>query len=105
MEPMLDLDEDHDAETWINDQTLGLVATSIKKGINLNPTIWEALAREDKRLWEEAMQKELEGLEAMGTWVITDLSQGVNTVDTWWVLKIKMDANLVPTKFKARLVV
>ncbi|SYW81527.1 uncharacterized protein UHO2_00051 [Ustilago hordei] len=58
----------------------------------------------DKRLWEEAMQKELEGLEAMGTWEVTDLPIGMNTVNTKWVLKVKTDANLVPTKFKARLV-
>ena len=40
----------------------------------------------------------------MDTWVVTDLPAGVNTIDTRWVLKIKTDANLVPMKFKARLV-
>ncbi|CCF54874.1 uncharacterized protein UHO2_02201 [Ustilago hordei] len=34
----------------------------------------------------------------------TNLPAGVNTIDTRWVLKIKTDANLVPMKFKARLV-
>ena len=40
----------------------------------------------------------------MGTWEVTDLPIGMNTVDTKWVLKVKTDANLVPTKFKARLI-
>lgn len=105
LEPTLDPDENHDAKTWVDNKTFGLAATSTKKGINLDPTIWEALAGEDRRLWEKAMQKELEGLEAMGTWEITDLPSSINTVDTRWVLKIKTDANLVPTMFKARLVV
>ncbi|KAJ1041133.1 hypothetical protein NDA10_002039 [Ustilago hordei] len=39
----------------------------------------------------------------MGTWEITNLPEGANTIDTCWVLKIKTDANLIPTKFKARL--
>ncbi|KAJ1602054.1 hypothetical protein NDA14_001127 [Ustilago hordei] len=69
-----------------------------KKEKSLNPTIQEALAGEDKSFWEEAMHKELEGLEAMGTWETTYLPHGMNTVDMQWVLKIKTDANLIPTK-------
>ncbi|CCF53892.1 hypothetical protein NDA11_005702 [Ustilago hordei] len=42
-------------------------------------------------------------LEAMGMWEVMDLPPGMNTVDTKWVLEVKTDANLVPTKFKARL--
>ncbi|KAJ1018436.1 hypothetical protein NDA18_006590 [Ustilago nuda] len=85
--------------------SFGLVTTGLqKKEKSLNPTIWEALAGEDKSFWEEAMRKELEGLEAMGTWETTDLPHGMNTVDTCWVLKIKMDTNLIPIKYKARLV-
>ncbi|KAJ1578237.1 hypothetical protein NDA11_000622 [Ustilago hordei] len=40
----------------------------------------------------------------MGMWEITNLPKDANTIDTWWVLKIKTDANLIPMKFKARLV-
>ncbi|SYW83870.1 uncharacterized protein UHO2_03098 [Ustilago hordei] len=71
---------------------------------NLDPTIHKALNGEDRKHWEEAMQKELDGLEAMGTWEIIDLPKGANTIDMHWVLKIKTDANLMLTKFKARLV-
>ena len=71
---------------------------------NLDPTVSEALSGEDKQHWKEAMCKELDGLRAMGTWEIANLLKGMNAVDTCWVLKIKMDADLIPTKFKVRLV-
>ncbi|KAJ1595835.1 hypothetical protein NDA14_004518 [Ustilago hordei] len=86
-------------ETWVKKSYFGLMAAKVKEGKDsLNPTVHEALAGKDKRFWEEAMRKELDGLEAMGTWETTDLPRGMNTVDTRWVLKIKTDANLVPTK-------
>ncbi|SOV06076.1 uncharacterized protein UDID_19263 [Ustilago sp. UG-2017a] len=92
-------------ETWVKKSYFGLTAAKVKEGKDsLNPTVHEALAGKDRRIWEEAMRKELNGLEAMGTWETTDLPRGMNTVDTRWVLKIKTDANLVPTKYKARLV-
>ncbi|SOV07527.1 uncharacterized protein UDID_19208 [Ustilago sp. UG-2017a] len=92
------------AETQIDSEFFGLVATRPERRKNLDPTIHEAMSGEDRKHWEEAMRKELDGLEAMGTWEIADLPKGANTIDTRWVLKIKPDANLVPTKFKARLV-
>ncbi|SOV04878.1 uncharacterized protein UDID_17223 [Ustilago sp. UG-2017a] len=95
----------HNPETWVKKSYFGLTAAKVKEGKDsLNPTVHEALAGKDRRIWEEAMCKELNGLEAMGTWETTDLPRGMNTVDTRWVLKIKTDANLVPTKYKARLV-
>ncbi|SOV08049.1 uncharacterized protein UDID_17269 [Ustilago sp. UG-2017a] len=96
----------HNPETWVKKSYFGLMAAKVKEGKDsLNPTVHKALARKDRRFWEEAMCKELNGLEVMGTWEMTDLPRGMNTVDTQWVLKIKTDANLVPTKYKARLVV
>ena len=92
-------------ENWVKKSYFGLTATRAEKGKkDLNPTICEVLAGEDKRLWEEAMCKELDSLEAMGTWEITNLPWGMNTVDPRWVLKIKTDINMIPTKYKARLV-
>ncbi|SYW82245.1 uncharacterized protein UHO2_00730 [Ustilago hordei] len=92
------------AETQIDSEFFGLVATRPEQRKNLDPTIHEAMSGEDRKHWEEAMRKELDGLEAMGTWEIANLPKGANTVDTRWVLKIKTDANLMPTKFKAWLV-
>ncbi|KAJ1027409.1 hypothetical protein NDA18_003415 [Ustilago nuda] len=100
------LEEEESKELNFEEQTpFGLMTTGPKKKEkNLDPTIRKALTGEDRGFWEEAMHKELEGLEAMGTWETTNLPCGMNTVDTCWVLKIKTDTNLVPTKYKARLV-
>ncbi|SOV06222.1 uncharacterized protein UDID_19483 [Ustilago sp. UG-2017a] len=92
------------ADRWNDNKLYGFMATNDNERKNLDPTISEALSGEDKKHWEEAMRKELDGLKAMGTWEVADLPKGMNTVDTRWVLKIKTDANLIPTKFKARLV-
>ncbi|CCF48868.1 hypothetical protein NDA14_004977 [Ustilago hordei] len=86
MEPIVGMDKNQELKLSMNSDSFGLTATDNKRERNLDPTVQEALVGPDKRLWEEAMQKELEGLEAMGTW------------------KVKTDANLVPTKFKVRLV-
>ncbi|SOV06118.1 uncharacterized protein UDID_19409 [Ustilago sp. UG-2017a] len=110
------LDEHADMKTLLGEEgckeanpesqsTFGLMTAGLQRNEkNLNPTVQEALTGEDRSVWKEAMRKELEGLEAMGTWEITDLPHGMNTVDTHWVLKVKTDANLIPTKYKARLV-
>ncbi|SOV08313.1 uncharacterized protein UDID_17347 [Ustilago sp. UG-2017a] len=93
------------ADRWNDNKLYGFMATNDNERKNLDPTVSEALSGEDKKHWEEAMCKELDGLKAMGTWEVADLPKGMNTVNTRWVLKIKTDANLIPTKFKARLVV
>ncbi|SOV03025.1 uncharacterized protein UDID_18314 [Ustilago sp. UG-2017a] len=92
------------ADRWNDNKLYGFMATNDNERKNLDPTVSEALSGEDKKHWEEAMCKELDGLKAMGMWEVADLLKGMNTVDTRWVLKIKTDANLIPTKFKARLV-
>ncbi|KAJ1575366.1 hypothetical protein NDA12_006249 [Ustilago hordei] len=104
MEPIVGMDKNQELKLSMNSDSFGLTATDNKRERNLDPTVQEALVGPDKRLWEEAMQKELEGLEAMGTWKVMDLPPSMNTIDTKWVLKVKTDANLVPTKFKVRLV-
>ncbi|SYW81672.1 uncharacterized protein UHO2_00180 [Ustilago hordei] len=85
-------------KTQIDSEFLGLMVTQLEQKKNLDPTIHEAMSGEDRKHWEEAMRKELDGLEAMGMWEIADLPKGANTVNMCWVLKIKMDANLIPTK-------
>lgn len=72
--------------------------------LNLDPTLKEALDSEDAQHWKEAIRKELEGLEAMGTWEIVDRPANVPLVDSKIVLRLKLDADGVPLKHKARLV-
>ncbi|KAJ1038120.1 hypothetical protein NDA10_005296 [Ustilago hordei] len=83
------------------DSTVGATNTAI---LNLDPTLGEAMNGEDAQLWKEAIQKELEGLEAMGTWEVVHQPPGVPLVDSKVVLRLKLDADGVPVKHKARLV-
>ncbi|KAJ1041426.1 hypothetical protein NDA10_001955 [Ustilago hordei] len=56
------------------DSTVGAANTAI---LNLDPTLGEAMNGEDAQLWKEAIRKELEGLEAMGTWEVVHQPPGV----------------------------
>ncbi|KAJ1580997.1 hypothetical protein NDA15_002190 [Ustilago hordei] len=83
------------------DSTVGAANTAI---LNLDPMLGEAMNGEDAQLWKEAIRKELEGLEAMGTWEVVHQPSGVPLVDSKVVLWLKLDADGVPVKHKARLV-
>ncbi|KAJ1602586.1 hypothetical protein NDA14_006778 [Ustilago hordei] len=80
------------------DSTVGAANTAI---LNLDPTLGEAMNGEDAQLWKEAIRKELEGLEAMGTWEVVHQPPGVPLVDSKVVLRLKLDADGVPVKHKA----
>lgn len=52
----------------------------------------------------DAMQVELDALNANGTWEVTDLPNGKNCVGSKWVYKIKRNSNGTVERYKARLV-
>ncbi|KAJ1039781.1 hypothetical protein NDA10_006566 [Ustilago hordei] len=83
------------------DSTVGAANTAI---LNLDPTLGEAMNGGDAQLWKEAIRKELEGLEAMGTWEVVHQPPGVPLVDSKVVLRLKLDTDGIPVKHKARLV-
>ncbi|SOV03663.1 uncharacterized protein UDID_19108 [Ustilago sp. UG-2017a] len=72
--------------------------------LNLMPMLKEALASDDVQQWQEAIHKELDGLEAMGTWEIMDVPPNTRLVDSKIVLRLKLDADGIPVWHKARLV-
>ncbi|KAJ1570908.1 hypothetical protein NDA11_005509 [Ustilago hordei] len=82
------------------DSTVGAANTAI---LNLDPMLGEAMNGEDAQLWKEAIRKELEGLEAMGTWEVVHQPPGVPLVDSKVVLRLKLDADGVPVKHKAAI--
>ncbi|KAJ1034260.1 hypothetical protein NDA18_001123 [Ustilago nuda] len=83
------------------EEILGEAQTAI---LNLTPMLKEELASNDTRQWQEAIHKELDELEAMGTWEIVDTSPNANLVDSKIVLRLKLDADRIPVRHKARLV-
>jgi hypothetical protein len=60
----------------------------------------------DRRHWQRAMNSEIDGCVAQGTWTLVrrcDLPPGANVIPVKWVYKIKTDENGVITKYKARI--
>ncbi|SOV03678.1 uncharacterized protein UDID_19114 [Ustilago sp. UG-2017a] len=53
---------------------------------------------------QEAIHKELDRLEAMGTWEIVDVPPNTRLVDSKIVLRLKLDADGIPIRHKVRLV-
>ncbi|SNX85305.1 related to retrotransposon protein [Melanopsichium pennsylvanicum] len=81
-----------------------LLGSAQSATLNLTPTLKEAFNGDDAQQWHEAIRKELEGLEAMGTWEIVDKPEGANLVDSRIILRLKLDADGIPIRHKARLV-
>ena len=70
-----------------------------------NPTSFQnALDREDKSQWINAMGKKLGSLSANEVWDLVELPEGRRIVGSKWVFKTKKDANGAVERYKARLV-
>src|SRR6202522_700164 len=64
----------------------------------------EVKSRPDWKLWEKAIEEELETLREAGTWELVDVPEGVNVVGSKWVFRAKKDAAGNVVRYKARLV-
>jgi hypothetical protein len=80
------------------------MAAVVESAEGLQPTYEEARKRPDWPKWQEAIQKELNSLEKMGTYRLVKRPPGANVVDSRWVLRIKKNAAGEVEKYKARLV-
>ncbi|CAL1379865.1 unnamed protein product [Linum trigynum] len=54
--------------------------------------------------WREAMQREIDALEANGTWDLQELPPGKKAIASKWVYKIKFHPDGTVERYKARLV-
>ena len=64
----------------------------------------EAMQSSNAKEWREAVQEEIQALEANKTWILTTLPPGMRKLRTKWVFSIKTDLEKGSTKYKARLV-
>ena len=67
-------------------------------------TVAEALARQDKEKWLNAMNEEMESLHANDVWDLIELPKGRKAIGSKWVFKLKVNAEGVVERYKARLV-
>ena len=80
------------------------MATIIERAQGLEPSYAEAKRHPDWPKWEEAIHKELKGLNNSGTWQLAKCPPNMNVVDLKWVFRIKKSAAGEIDKYKARLV-
>ena len=58
------------------------------------PTTYaQAMESVDAELWTKAMNEEIESLKKNGTWEEVELPQGIKTVNSKWVFKVKQKAD------------
>ena len=66
-------------------------------------TLSAALDRPDASQWIAACMEELEGLDAMKTWVLVDRPSHCNVLPVKWVFKLKRHQDGSLDRYKARL--
>ena len=64
----------------------------------------EVKSHPDWKMWDKAIEEELETLWAAGTWKLVDTPEGVNMVGSKWVFWAKKDAGGNVVRYKGRLV-
>lgn len=88
-------------ETEAEEQEHTLSDTLLFTGIE-EPVNYTQAAKE--KVWQEAMDCEIDAIERNKTWALTDLPVGHKAIDLKWVYKVKRDTNGKILKHKARLV-
>lgn len=67
-------------------------------------TYKQAMSGSDRDLWAAAIEEELNSLNVMGVWELSDLPPGKSAIGCKWVFKIKTLADGSIERYKARLV-
>jgi hypothetical protein len=67
-------------------------------------TYKQAMACEDRELWQDSIKKELEGLMCMGVLEVMRPSQRMRTIDSKFVFKVKYNPDGSVDKYKSRMV-
>jgi len=67
-------------------------------------TVAEAVARQGKEKWLNAMNDEMDSLHANDVWDLVELPKGHREIGSKWVFKLKANAEGTVERYKARLV-
>lgn len=69
---------------------------------HIEPKFFRQEAKDER--WVQAMKQEIQALEDNNTWDLVNLPQGMNTIGSKWVYKIKYKVNGEVERYKVRLV-
>lgn len=75
-----------------------------RDGIYIPENFKEAINCTDRKIWKEAIERELNSMKKNNTWDIIDLPKNTKTVSSKWIFSIKRNSDGSVEKFKARLV-
>ncbi|CAI7757806.1 unnamed protein product [Closterium sp. NIES-54] len=67
-------------------------------------TLKEALESSDAEEWKQAMETELKCIEENSMWEFVELPEGLKSITSKWLFKIKSDADCKIERYKSRLV-
>ena len=84
------------------------LARKLSPDVNTPETYFEAINGPDKVHWRKAIDEELAGLRARGTWKripVKSMPPHARRIKTKWVFKVKLDSSGRIARYKARLVV
>jgi len=98
------VEEERAGGAWGAEEEDWAMATVMDAAECLNPTYEEAKRQSDWPKWQEAIQAELQSLEANKMWSVVERLKDMNVVSSKWVLRIKKNTTGEIEKYKARLV-
>lgn len=87
-----------------HDDVIELAYLGANAGYDDPRSYQDAISRHDAQQWRDAMQREIDQLQEMGTWELVDLPEGRSVIGCKWVFQIKRDFKGRIVKYKARLV-
>lgn len=93
---------------WCNLVSFNQLPPQIQNGLHTisnyhEPTYFSQASKDPN--WINAMQQEIQALQANNTWELTDLPPGKKAIGNKWVYKVKTKSDGSLDKFKARLVI
>jgi hypothetical protein len=81
-----------------------LIANNTNTELSEPTSYKDAMTRDDRIEWEQAIQEEYDSITVANTWTLVDLPPGRKAIKCKWIFKLKRNAHGEIDRYKARLV-